>query len=119
MLMEERSLLLRLTGEMPLFKIIDFLIENKGMDFTKKDIAEGAQIARASLFNYWPELESKGIVKITRKFGKTKLYTLNSDSLVVRKILELEMALIEGAFDNAKIKPGHIQRIKKIENQPI
>ena len=98
--MAEKSLMLSLTGEMPLFKIIDFLIENKGMDFTKKAIAEGAEIARASLFNYWPELEDKCIVKVTRKFGKTKLYTLNSENIVVKKILELEIALISGAIDS-------------------
>ncbi len=98
--MEERSLLLKLTGEMPLFKIVDFLVENKGMDFTKKDIATGAEIGRASLFNYWPEIEKKGIVKITRKFGKTKLYTLNSENTIVKKILELELELISHSIDN-------------------
>ncbi len=97
--MENKSLLLQLTGEMPLFKIVDFLVENKGLDFTKKDIAEGAEIARASLFNYWPELEKRQIVKVTRQFGKTKLYTLNSGSPIIKKILELEMTLISQAMD--------------------
>ncbi len=95
----EKSLLLQLTGELPLFKIVDFLVENKGMDSTKKDIAEGSGIARASLFNYWPELEKRQIVRVTRKFGKTKLYTLNSESPIVKKILELEMTLISQAMD--------------------
>lgn len=85
---------MQLTGEMPLFKIIDFLVENKGMDFDKSNIAEGANISRASLFNYWNELEKHEIVKVTRQFGKTKLYTLNSKSVITKKILELEKALI-------------------------
>ena len=34
------SLLLNLTGELPLFKIIDFLLENKGMDFSKSDMSK-------------------------------------------------------------------------------
>lgn len=100
----DKSLLLQLTGEMPLFKIVDFLVENKGMDSTKKDIAEGSGIARASLFNYWPELEKRQIVKVTRKFGKTKLYTLNSESPIVKKILELEMTLISQAMDERMMK---------------
>lgn len=98
--MKEKSLLIQLTGEMPLFKIVDFLVENKGMDFTKKGIAEGAQIARASLFNYWPVLEKRGMVRVTRKFGKTKLYTLNSESAVIKKILELEITLIRQAMES-------------------
>ena len=97
--MKDKSLLLQLTGELPLFKIVDFLVENKGMDFDKTAIAEGADISRASLFNYWDELEKHGIVKVTRQFGKTKLYTLNSKNLITKKILELERALISNALE--------------------
>ncbi len=97
--MKEKSLLIQLVGEMPLFKILDFLIENKGMDYTKTDIAKGAEISRASLFNYWEELEKQEIVKVTRKFGKTKLYTLNTGSLITQKILDLEKALISKSLN--------------------
>ena len=102
--MEEKSLLLQLTGDMPLFRIVDFLLENKGLDFSKKDIAKGAEISRASLFNYWSQLEKHGIVKSTRKFGKTVLYTLNSESQVVKRILELEKVLISTALKQASKK---------------
>lgn len=97
----EKSLLLSLTGEMPLFKIIDFLLENKGMDFSKSDISKGAGISRASLFNYWSEVERHGIVKVTRSFGKTKLYTLNAKNQVAKKIIDLEKALIAEAMNKA------------------
>lgn len=97
--MKEKSLLLQLIGEMPLFRIIDFLVDNKGLDFTKKDITEGAEISRATLFNYWAELEKHGLVKATRKFGKTTLYTLNTGNELVKKILELESALIKESME--------------------
>ena len=102
--MKDKSLLMQLTGDMPLFRIIDFLVDNKGIDFTKKDIASGAGISRASLFNYWPELEKYKIVKITRIFGKTKLYTLNTESPIAKKILELESTLIKQAMLTASRK---------------
>ena len=97
----EKSLLLNLTGEIPLFKIIDFLLENKGMDFSKSDISKGAGISRASLFNYWSEVEKHGIVKVTRSFGKTKLYTLNAKNPVTQRIIELEKSLISEAMRKA------------------
>ncbi len=99
--MKEQSLLLGLTGDMPLFRVIDFLLDNKGMDFSKKDIAKGAEISRASLFNYWSEIEKHSIVKVTRSFGKTKLYTLNSKNPVTQKIIELEKTLIAEALGKA------------------
>jgi len=97
--MEEKSLLIKFLGENPILRIVDFMIENKGLDMNKKEIVEGAGISRASLFNNWAQLEEQGIVKVTRKFGKTKLYTLNSKNLIVKKLLELECVLISRALD--------------------
>ncbi len=102
--MTEKSLLMQLVGEMPLFKIVDFLIDNKVMDYTKSDIAKGAEISKASLFNYWKELEKQDIVKVTRKFGKTRLYTLNTESVITKRILDLEKALISKALVDASKK---------------
>ena len=99
----EGSLLIKFLGENPLFKIIDFLIENKGIDVTKKEIIQGAGISRAALFKYWGQIEAQEIVLVTRKFGKTKLYTLNSANIIVKKLLELESALIEKVLDKSML----------------
>lgn len=98
----EKSLLIKFLGENPVFKIVDFLIENKGIDLSKKDIIEGAGISKATLFNYWEQIEEQGIVIVTRKFGKTKLYILNSKNLIVKKLLELESLFISKSLDNRR-----------------
>lgn len=94
-------------GNNPTMKVLDFLIENKGIDFSKKEIIEGAGISKDTLFNYWQEIEEQQIVIVTRKFGKTKLYTLNSKNLIVKKLLELEGLLIEGALNQKKTISVH------------
>jgi len=99
---QEKSLLVKFLGTNPLFKIVDFLIENKGEDLTKKEIIEGAGISRAALFKYWPQIEAQEIVLVTRKFGKTKLYAINSKNPVIRKLLELESILIGRALEKHK-----------------
>ena len=99
--MTEKSLLIQLVGEAPLFKIMDFLVDNKGLSFTKEQIADGAGISRASLFNYWGELELRGIVKVSQKEGKTSHYTLNNTNPITKRILELELTLIQQAMENA------------------
>jgi predicted transcriptional regulator len=63
----EKSLLIKFLGENPMFKIIDFLIENKGIDLSKKEIIEGAGISKATLFNYWQEIEEQQIVIVAMK----------------------------------------------------
>lgn len=115
--MKDKSLLLQLTGEMPLFKIVDFLVENKGMDFTKSDIAKGAKISRASLFNYWKELEIHRLIKVTRQFGKTKLYTLNPKSMITKRILDLEKALISEALEKEGLAKQQFEHLKKLTRQ--
>ena len=105
--MTDESLFLKLTGRTPVFLIIDYLMEEKGFDHSKTDIAKGAGISRASLFQHWASLEKNGIVRETRRFGKTKLYTLNAKNPVTRKLLELERTMIAQALvTNANKKPA-------------
>lgn len=82
---------------------MDFLIENKSVDLSKKEIIEGAEISRAALFKYWKQLESQEIVTVKRKFGKTKLYTLNWKNPIIKKLLEIETILIGKALEKHKM----------------
>lgn len=104
--MEEKSVLIECLGDNPILRIIDFLLENRLFDYSKKQIAEGSEIGKVTLFKYWNKLEKIGAVKISRKFGKTKLYKLNEESPIVKKLIELELAL------------GQIAANKVIEKQP-
>lgn len=99
----EKSLLVKFLGENPVFSIIDFLIENKGIDATKKEIIDGSGISRAALFKYWEQIEVQEIVTVTRRFGKTKLYTLNVKNPIIKKLLELESVLIGKALDKYRL----------------
>jgi len=84
-----------------MMRIVDFLIENKGFDYSKEEIAKGSGVSRTTLFKYWERLENFGIVKVTRTYGKTKLYTLNTESAVVGKLLKLEFELIKRSMEAA------------------
>ncbi len=99
--MEEKSLLIQFMGDTPLSRIVDFFVENKGLDFSKSQIAEGAGISRTALFKHWDTIENFGLVNVTRAFGKTKLYTLNTENPLVQEILSLELKLIERASSKA------------------
>lgn len=91
---ETNSVLLDYFGNHPMLKIIDFLIDNKPFDYSKKQIMEESGISKATLFKYFDKLEGSGVVKISRTFGKTKLYRINIESPVVKRIIDLEMSII-------------------------
>ena len=92
---EEKSVLIEYLGDTPILRIIDFLLENRLFDYSKKQIIEGTGLAKATFYKYWDRLVELGIVKTTRSFGKTKLYKLDEQNLVVKEIKRLELALIE------------------------
>ena len=84
-----------LFGNSPFVKILDAFIDNIGSDYSKKEIQELAGISKAALFQHWHKLENLELVKITREFGNTKLYTLNRENKLVQDLLKFEMQLIE------------------------
>ncbi|MBO3808985.1 MAG: winged helix-turn-helix transcriptional regulator [Candidatus Brockarchaeota archaeon] len=78
----DASVLVEYFGEHSMVRIVDFLVENKLFDFSKKQIMGEVSISKATLFKYFPKLEEAGIVKASRRFGKAKLYRMNMGSHV-------------------------------------
>jgi len=89
----EKSLLLEVLGDYPLIRVLDFLIENRIYDYTKKDISENSSVSWSTLYSVWPVLERNKIVKKTRTIGRATLYKLNSDSQIVKALIELDKSL--------------------------
>jgi len=89
----EKTLLIKHLGNSPILRIIDYFLDNPLFDYSKKEILESIRISRRTLFQIWKDLEWNGIVKVTRKIGKAKMYKLNKDNEVVKKLVELDIAL--------------------------
>ena len=75
-------------------QIVDFLLDNPVMDYSKKDIAELSEVSRSTVHRKWDILQKFGLVEKTRKYQNTQLYSLNQDSEIVnilgRLIREME-----------------------------
>ena len=99
---EEKSLLLEFFGDRPFFRVVDFLLENRLQDFSKSEIVRGADVSWTTLYYLWPKFERQGIVKAMRKVGNVTLYQLNESTLLVKKLKQVEFALIKQAADLAE-----------------
>lgn len=98
-------------GETPVIKILDHLIDHKGFDYTKTEIAEHAGIGWSTLNRHWNELERWSFVKATRTIGRATLYTLNVDDPIVQKLLKFD---IEAAnYMAEKIAQEELQKAKQ------
>ncbi|MDO8627062.1 MAG: hypothetical protein Q7K42_01225 [Candidatus Diapherotrites archaeon] len=89
------SNLIKFFGDNPFNRMVDAFIDNIGESFTKKEIQELSEISKGALFMHWAKLEALGLVKITKEFGKTKLFTLNKESKLVKDLIKLEARMIE------------------------
>ncbi|MCJ7450805.1 MAG: winged helix-turn-helix domain-containing protein [Candidatus Nanohaloarchaeota archaeon QJJ-9] len=66
-----------------LAQVLEFLMENPVMDYSKKDLAQETGVSRTTLYRRWPVIEDLGLVKETRKYQRTQLYKLNEESELV------------------------------------
>ncbi len=86
--MESKSIFLQVFGDAPINRVLDFLVVHEEFDYSMKDIAENSGVGYATLKMFWPNLERKGIVALTRTIGKAKLYKLNAANRAVQKFKE-------------------------------
>lgn len=101
----EKSMLLEIIGDAIENRIIDFLIEGVGIDYTKKDVADGCGISRPTFYKIFPKLLKVKIIKSTRTIGRVQLYTLNTENEKVKALLKLEEFLVKKSFEEIEIKP--------------
>ncbi|MBI2583315.1 MAG: winged helix-turn-helix transcriptional regulator [Candidatus Aenigmarchaeota archaeon] len=95
----DKSMLLEVIGDTIENRFLDFLIEGRGLDYSKKDIAEGCGISRPTVYAILPKMLKEGLVKSTRKIGRVQLYTLNEKSEKVKIMLKLEEMLLKKSFE--------------------
>jgi Fe2+ or Zn2+ uptake regulation protein len=75
-------------------KVMEFLIENMAFDYSKEEIAEGAEISRPTLYRIWTFLEKNGLIKATRKYQNTQLYKIDENNEQVKTVIKLEVAMV-------------------------
>lgn len=98
-------MLLEIIGDAIENRIIDFLIEGVGIDYTKKDVADNCGISRPTLYKVFPKLVKQKIIKPTRTIGRVQLYSLNTENEKVKALLKLEEFLLKKSFEDIEIRP--------------
>jgi len=92
----DESLFIRELGiKSPMLKVLDFLMDNESFDYSKTDIAEGCGLSRTTLFKVWARLEALELITATRTVGQAKMYRLNKQSPIAKKLMELDDAISE------------------------
>ena len=92
MLMKE-SVFVRTFGNSPKVKVLDFLLDNSDLDWSKSDMSEYTGISRSTLDRFFNEIVKQHIIAHTRIIGRAKMFKLNKKLPLVQKLLELDTFL--------------------------
>jgi len=86
---------LELIIDEPIAKVIEFLLNNPVMDYSKTDLAEQTGVSRSTIYRKWDALENLSIIQKSRKYQNTQLYKLDTDSSIVNELGRLKRELEE------------------------
>ena len=76
-------------GDSPIIRVLEFLIEGRGLDYSLSDIAENSNIGWTTLHRIWDRLIKLRMVIPTREIGRAKLFRLNEENQAVKDMIRL------------------------------
>ncbi len=87
-MMKETTIFRDALGNSPMIRVLDFLIEGRGLDYSLTDIAENANIGWTTLHRIWNTLIRLKMVVPTREIGRAKLFKLNQENPSIERLIK-------------------------------
>ena len=96
----EESIFVKVLGDTPKIRILNYLIKYRGLDYSMSDIARNSNVGWATLSRLWNEFIKLNIVVQTREIGKAKLFKLNEENPAVTDLIEVYKKLLQQETEN-------------------
>ena len=90
---------LKLVGNSPTAKVLDFMLTGREFDYSKREIAENAGISYNTLNAVWRQLLEDGTLIKTRRIGKQDMFKLNEGSQNVKILISFFDSLIRSSIE--------------------
>mgnify|MGYP001608267099 FL=1 len=97
--MKEQTAFVEVFGTSPLIRVLDFLITYREFDYSLTDISKETEVGWNTLHSFFFKLVDKGIVKETRQVGRAKLYKLDIENAIAKKLIEINNVVTSKAVD--------------------
>ena len=82
-----------LFGNSPEVRVLDFLMDHVGYDYTMTDISRETSVSRPTLYRVWDKFTQLGLIKKTRRIGNAQLYQLDDENSIVKKMEEFDFSI--------------------------
>ncbi|MBS3056235.1 MAG: hypothetical protein J4473_02250 [Candidatus Aenigmarchaeota archaeon] len=100
------SLFVRMLGNSPALRLIDFFIGSPDFDFSMTEISKDTGISWVVLERIIPEFLNAGVIKETRQVGKSKMFMLNEENEISKYLIGMDKIICTNHWDNAEVKTG-------------
>ena len=82
-------------GNGPEVRVMDFLLDHVGYDYTITDIARETGVSRPTLYKMWDKFIQLGLIRKTRRIGNAQLYEMDHENPLVKKMEHFDFSLSE------------------------
>lgn len=92
--MKEKTLFVKTFGDIPLVRVLDFLLcEGLYFEYSLSEIAKHSGVSWSTFHEILPKLQDLDLVRQTRTVGRAKLFRTNAASPIIKKLVELDLAI--------------------------
>lgn len=96
----EEAIFIRVLGDTPKIRILNYLIKYRGLDYSMSDIARNSNVGWATLSRLWNEFIKLKIIVPTREIGKAKLFKLNEKNPAMVQLIGVYKRLLQQETEN-------------------
>jgi len=83
------TLFIKMFGYSPKLRILDIFLDNPYFDFSKSEVIRELRMSKQTFYKNFKDLEEFGIVKPSRKKGRTVMYKINLDHPLVKRLNDI------------------------------
>ena len=90
----EKTIFIKTFGDIPFVRVLDFLMcEGLYFEYSLSDMAEYSGVSWSTLHQILPKLVDLNLIEQTRTVGRAKLFKTNKASPIIKKLVELDLAI--------------------------
>lgn len=90
----EQSFFVKVFGDYPLIRVLDFLLTYREFDYSLTEIAKNANVGWSTIHQFFGDLVKLGVVRETRQVGRAKLYKLNEKNSIAQQLIKMDNKII-------------------------